>query len=116
MADKFTISEVYKNESNRVQADESNPIKDDTLMLVSENNDGTYKTKALDYGTLQSSLCASLDIQNIINNSTTVNNYGDTLGISGDYPCFFEMYSSYHFNSLGTADGLYGKIWSGEKL
>lgn len=130
MASKFTISEVYQDESNRIQADNSNPIKDDTLMLVSENDNGTYKTKALDYGTLQSSLCASLGIENIINN-TTINNYGDTIGISGDYPCFFEMYSSYHFNSVGEAcdfsqtdvdqdsgetKGLYGKAWSGDNL
>lgn len=71
-----------------------------------------------------------MDIENITNN-TTVNNYGDTLGISGDYPCFFEMYSSYHYNSGGTNDpysqddinndygttkGLYGKTWSGDSL
>lgn len=67
MAEKFTISEVYADESTRIQASNSNPMKDDTLILVSENDGGDYKTKALDYGTLYSSLCTSMNLDGIVN-------------------------------------------------
>lgn len=101
--EKFTLSEVYQDEKNRVVADINNPIKEDTLMFVSESDNGSYQTKIMDYKTLYSSLCSSMEIQNIYE---TINNYNsDKIGISGDYPCFFEMYSSFHFNSKADTEG-----------